>query len=629
MMSSSPASKLSIHAVVPSVMLDFSQTSTAAVSWELAAFMEKEVWVRLSGGHTSAGERRALLRIVNTDPNAPIQGSFVDNAVYSASQCFRLLGCWKEGKFPLSLVDNIPSVTGRIFHEKTEKPLWDFQTLVGDLATFTSTLVNPLMAMRRPWTVRLGNSFPYRNSFRIEIKRNPYLTDKMAPGVPVDKEEEPGKTTQLPHKNSAGRARTLYDTALTFDQYSVAKEFRDFEDGETCFDPFCELVNGVPFGAASARVWVSNNGSRGIFCFSCWLAVMATATWDPVPLYHEPHHIVNCGRFINAGLNRDIVLRPDVHKMQVVDAPTGSGKTELLHRLCLKYPEASILLISFRRALAVNLAERLGLTNYRDLTRNMWMAGGKDLRRVAMCVDSAKKIPEHVKYDVILVDEAGAVRRHMVNDFMGERGPEVRNSVRRLVNISTTTIITQFQLLESDVEFWASFSGLDVHNEDDCRRWVVPAQPWCPPMRWTENFEQTIWQLRRCYWEEYDEENDRTNYPIIVFCSLATHAMLLLSYWTETVAPTRRARSRVHGIWGSVQEHSFARQFLTSPNTHANECDILLVTPILQAGHSLDKWLKLSFCLLSISHLNHRDEFQFTARLRQRVDLVPYRYAYI
>ncbi|KAI0993240.1 hypothetical protein K3495_g14944 [Podosphaera aphanis] len=130
--------------------------------------------------------------------------------------------------------------------------------------------------------------------------------------------------------------------------------------------------------------------------------------------------------------------------MQVVDAPTGSGKTELLHRFCLKYPEASILLISFRRALAVNLADRLGLVNYRSLTGTQWMAGGKDLERVAMCVDSAQKIPAHMKYDVILVDEAGAVRRHMVNEFMGERGPAVRNAVRRLVNLATTTIVTQF-----------------------------------------------------------------------------------------------------------------------------------------------------------------------------------------
>ncbi|KAI0994302.1 hypothetical protein K3495_g13880 [Podosphaera aphanis] len=148
-------------------------------------------------------------------------------------------------------------------------------------------------------------------------------------------------------------------------------------------------------------------------------------------------------------------------------------------------------------------------------------------------------------------------------------------------------------------------------------------------MRYSQRFEETIWHLRRCYLEAYDVDADRTNCPIVVFCSLATHATVLLSYWTEAVAPTALAKSRARGIWGSIQEHEFAKAFLANPNRFACECDILFVTPILQAGHSLDKRFRLSFSLLANKNLNHRDEFQFTTRLRQRADLVPYRYAYI
>ncbi|KAI1000178.1 hypothetical protein K3495_g8019 [Podosphaera aphanis] len=251
------------------------------------------------------------------------------------------------------------------------------------------------------------------------------------------------------------------------------------------------------------------------------------------------------------------------------------------------------------------------------------------LDRVAMCVDSTRRIPMYQKYDVILVDEAGAVRRHMVSDFMHERGPGCRKTIRRLVGAAKTTIVTQFQLMESDVQFWGSFAGMDLRDAAVCCRWVVPAAPWCPPMRYSDNLEQTVWQLRKCYLDAYDRDADRTSCPIVVFCSYATHATMLLSYWMGSVAPTAMAKSRVCGIWGAVQTHSFARRFLADPNACAPECDILFVTPILQAGHSLDKWFKLSFSLLTNSHLNHRDEFQFTARLRQRPDLIPYRYAYI
>ncbi|KAI0995675.1 hypothetical protein K3495_g12503 [Podosphaera aphanis] len=239
------------------------------------------------------------------------------------------------------------------------------------------------------------------------------------------------------------------------------------------------------------------------------------------------------------------------------------------------------------------------------------------------------KLPDDVTYDVVLVDEAGAVRRHMVSDIMEVRGPTVRYTVRRLLRAAKTTIITQFQLMESDVEFWGPFAGLPVRDETVCQRWIVPSRSWCPPMRYSQRFEETIWHLRRCYLEAYDVDADRTNCPIVVFCSLATHATVLLSYWTGSVAPTALAKSRARGIWGSIQEHEFAKAFLANPNRFACECDILFVTPILQAGHSLDRWFRLSFSLLANKNLNHRDEFQFTARLRQRADLVPYRYAYI
>ncbi|KAI0995573.1 hypothetical protein K3495_g12606 [Podosphaera aphanis] len=246
-----------------------------------------------------------------------------------------------------------------------------------------------------------------------------------------------------------------------------------------------------------------------------------------------------------------------------------------------------------------------------------------------MCVESGRRITPDKYYDVVLVDEAGAVRRHMVSDVMDKRGPWVRRSIRRLLQRAKTTIITQYQLMESDVEFWCSFAGLDRYDKDFCRRWIVPAEPWCPPMRYSDNFEETIWHLRRCYDEAYDLIDDRTECPIVVFCSLASHATMLLSYWTEHVAPTQRVKTRARGIWGSIQRHAFAQDFLSNPNRFARECDILLVTPILQAGHSLDKWFRLSFSLLTNGNLTHRDEFQFTARLRQREDLIPYRYAYI
>ncbi|KAI0996279.1 hypothetical protein K3495_g11901 [Podosphaera aphanis] len=643
-MSGSSKHKLSLHIVVPDVLMDSCQTLTAAFAWEFAAFMEKQVRVMLSSGDTPADTRRALLRIVNVCPTAPIGGSFVDHSVYTRSQCFRLLGCCKPGKAPLTLVTLGAPIDDLYFYEERH---WDFGTVAGTVRSFASTLVTPanLDALQEAYTVRLGSTFPFRSAFRVEVERNWRRQDDMAAearveGVPEEEDwlersrglggEGLGTGTGIGDNPLAG-ARTLFDTALIFNQYSNPCEFRDFVPGDECFDPFCEVINGVPRGRPSARMVRDRNSTRetpkGFWCFNCNRLVISVTTWNPTPLYHRSEDVVTpCSRFINAGLNRDIVLRLPGPRMQVVDAPTGSGKTELLARYCRQYPEASILLISFRRALACNLAVRLGLSDYK--TPGIWL-DRQAMRRVAMCVDSTAKITPDKSYDVVLVDEAGAIRRHMVSDVMDKRGPWVRRSVRRLLQRAKTTIITQYQLMESDVEFWCSFAGLDRFDKDVCQRWIVPSEPWCPPMIYSTDFEETIWHLRRCYTEAYDVTDDRTECPIVVFCSLASHATMLLSYWIECVAPTERAKTRARGIWGSIQKHAFAQDFLSNPNRFARECDILFVTPILQAGHSLDKWFRLSFSLLTNGNLTHRDEFQFTARLRQREDLIPYRYAYI
>ncbi|KAI0995628.1 hypothetical protein K3495_g12552 [Podosphaera aphanis] len=352
-MSGSSKHKLSLHIVVPDVLMDSCQTSTAAFAWEFAAFMEKQVRVMLSSGDTPADTRRALLRIVNVCPTAPIGGSFVDHSVYTRSQCFRLLGCCKPGKAPLTLVTLGAPIDDLYFYEERN---WEFGNVAGTVRSFASTLVTPanLDALQEVYTVRLGSTFSFRSAFRVEVERNWRRQDDMA-----------------------AEAR----------------------------------VEGVP----EEEDWLER--SRGLG---------------------------------GEGVG------------------TGTGISSMM----------------------------------------------------------------------------------------------------------TTKI-------------------------------------WCGPD------------------SAYDVTDDRTEVPIVVFCSLASHATMILSYWIECVAPTERAKTRARGIWGSIQKHAFAQDFLSYPNRFARECDILFVTPILQAGHSLDKWFRLSFSLLTNGNLTHRDEFQFTARLRQREDLIPYRYAYI
>ncbi|KAI1007416.1 hypothetical protein K3495_g819 [Podosphaera aphanis] len=210
-------------------------------------------------------------------------------------------------------------------------------------------------------------------------------------------------------------------------------------------------------------------------CFNRGKPVWAVETWSPIYLTYRPEGVVTLDeRYINEAGNVDIDLRVTGPKLQVVDAPTASGKIELLATSCAQNQGRSILLIFFRQSLAGNLAEHLSLNTY--TSKDIW-SDATAKKRLSMCVDSTVRL--------LLSD----------SDLMDARIVEVRETVRRILCQANTTILTQFELMESDVEFWADITGHGINNPLECRRWMVPSQDRCPSMRYSEDFVDTIRQL--------------------------------------------------------------------------------------------------------------------------------------
>ncbi|KAK9483492.1 hypothetical protein V1527DRAFT_267878 [Lipomyces starkeyi] len=135
------------------------------------------------------------------------------------------------------------------------------------------------------------------------------------------------------------------------------------------------------------------------------------------------------------------------------------------------------------------------------------------------------------------------------------------------------------------------------------------------------------------YIQHYDVSIQRSTIPVVVFTTRASHAALLLSF-LRTVAKERfgeSAADRIKGVWAGIQGDEWVSRFLAQPNTTVDETDVLITTSVLQAGHSLDRYFRLSFDFLFRGVLSFREELQLTSRLRYlgREDMAENKFCWI
>lgn len=91
------------------------------------------------------------------------------------------------------------------------------------------------------------------------------------------------------------------------------------------------------------------------------------------------------------------------------------------------------------------------------------------------------------------------------------------------------------------------------------------------------------------------------------------------------------AANRIKGVWAQVQSTEWNSNFLQDPNAYSIECDVLIVTNVLQAGHSLDCHFTTSYDILFNNVLSFPEELQFISRLRylDRTDVCEFKHAWI
>ncbi|CEP19748.1 hypothetical protein [Parasitella parasitica] len=102
------------------------------------------------------------------------------------------------------------------------------------------------------------------------------------------------------------------------------------------------------------------------------------------------------------------------------------------------------------------------------------------------------------------------------------------------------------------------------------------------------------------YIDSFNADDQKSVSPFIVFCSRVDFSLALLQIFRSA----------------QVQNDAWCSRFPTNPNSAALDCDILIVTNVLQAGHSLDTHFKSSYDILFNNVLSFREELQFISCLR-------------
>jgi hypothetical protein len=267
----------------------------------------------------------------------------------------------------------------------------------------------------------------------------------------------------------------------------------------------------------------------------------------------------------------------------------------------------------YRKALAITNAPNYGLNCY---TAIKGARGDTRWKRVAVCLNSVVRIPADLltKYDLVIIDEAGFLRRHFVSENMLSVASQCYWRLQTIVKNAQTVIVAQFDLHERDVEFYANMRNVNMYDQ----RHVFAYK-----FRWSDMTPRKILVTRDEKYllfrlMEYVSAISPANPKKVLVLMTSVHRAIDLGTYLEQGVDTGRLnldRSRIKVVTCNSQVRGWEAKFLTNPNKYAADFDVLVVTPTLQAGQSLDGNINKIFgCFYQV--LTHDGECQFLHRAR-------------
>lgn len=217
----------------------------------------------------------------------------------------------------------------------------------------------------------------------------------------------------------------------------------------------------------------------------------------------------------------------------VCGAPMGCGKTHQAAHLCAicseMEPPLKVLVVSFRRMLAMQTAARLNGISYTDV--NVASIYNDPLPGCfCICLNSVAKLARGVRFDVIILDEAGLTRRHFLSATMSKVILPVYERFCELIRASYFVCIMQDGITGPDVQFYTDIAKVAFDDRDKLLAFCMKKPTLVHPIMYTSDRELAVQNLLECYAKAFndDESPKICLQPFMVFCTASTYANFLV-----------------------------------------------------------------------------------------------------
>ncbi len=436
----------------------------------------------------------------------------------------------------------------------------------------------------------------------------------------------------------------------------LTKRFRYFRDGEWLH----HVHNNEPERTPSAKVYGSADGVEGFNCFGCGLCYRVVTT-NPLetPYYFQDDEIFESdddNDYISSYLGRRGIVYPSPftrmykeltadhervsrsqinwecatdRKFFVMDAPMGSGKTEEIGALVAYHTEIqdvlkSVVVITYRRALAKQLANRFNIRCYLD------SQGGRPIDEskafdamldMTICLNSIGRLPVFTRsnaYKIVVLDEIGLLRRHFVSNVTRHSLPVVWDKFVDIITSAENVIMAQEGITENDIAFVTNMCGVSSQDRTRVRALCFKKPLVLHPIKFTNDQNTALFHLVREFKKRICVD---TPDPFVLYVSSVGVAEALTHYF-RALCPEKA--DRIKGAWGAMKAtDGWLNNFMSDPDKYAKDCNVLVTTSILGAGISITSHFGGFIALFHNRILTHGEEQQFSRRLRYHMKDLP------
>ena len=294
----------------------------------------------------------------------------------------------------------------------------------------------------------------------------------------------------------------------------------------------------------------------------------------------------------------------------VIKSATGSGKSELIERVITRWEaehdqKPRTVVVTHRRLLALDLAQRFGIDNYVDLSEDELPHSD----RLACTLNSLHKLlaDNHLQpFDIVILDEVEQQLIHLMGSTF-EKAQAV-NALNTLISL---------------VERAKCVLALDAHAGTVSRDWLRS-------IRQDVTFLENTYVLNRGHmnlfkgqgaWlnDLFEQIEQEIGKPLCVFCAEKSAVKTL-----ESLLRDRYPELRIQTVHGDNSQQRDTQNFIEHINERLPEIDVLIASPTLGTGIDIKAEVGVVYGLFTGNDLTAEDLHQMLGRCRKAKDFRVY-----